>query len=101
MDFPPIFQPRAEIVAVGGRGRGRGGGRGGRGGRGRGGRGGRGRGAGRVAVDVVPNVVVGDNVIGGEGGGRGRGRGRGEVVVEVKGEAMSMVRSMVYWFRMW
>ena len=25
----------------------------------------------------------------------------GEVVVEVKGEAMSMVRSMVYWFRMW
>ena len=107
MDFPPVFQPRNDIVAVGGRGRGRGGGRGSRGGRGRGGRGGQGRGkhSGRVLLDevdggvvvpnanvvvsnvnvvpnenVVPNVVCGRGDDGnaiGRGRGHGRGRGRG------------------------
>ena len=82
MNFPPVFQPRDEILAVEGRGR----------------------------VEAVDEAVEGEGLDGYRSMVFWRRMWwvvimrlveRGEDVEEVEGEAMSMARLMVYWFRRW
>ena len=82
MNFPPVFQPRDEILAVEGRGR----------------------------VEAVDEAVEGEGLDGYRSMVFWcrmwwvvimRLVERREDVEEVEGEAMSMARLMVYWFRRW